>query len=152
MRTFALLLLTITLLSAYQKGDRLDQDIIQKLQLKKEKIYIVDFFASWCKSCKREMPDIAKLDRSLPHAKVEIIGIDVDEDTACAKRFQQSLKKAGNLPFRVINDPKGEIIGRFDPVGTPAIYIIKNHTVMEMEIGAKNHIDTLIKQHIEGLQ
>ena len=152
MRIFALLFVSLTLLSAYQKGDRLDENIIQQLQLKKEKIYIIDFFASWCKSCKREMPDLAKVSRTVNHQKVELIGIDVDEDTSCAEKFQKTLKKAGNLPFRVINDPKGKIIGRFDPMGTPAVYIIQNHKIVAVEIGAKNHIDTLIMKHIEGLQ
>jgi len=152
MRIFALLLFTLTLLSAYQKGDRLDKEIVQQLQLEKEKIYVIDFFASWCRSCKREMPDFTKLDHSIDHKKIEIIGIDVDENSVAAKRFQQMLKKSGDLPFRVINDPKGKIISRFEPVGTPAVYIIQNNKVAAMEIGAKNHIDVLIMKHIEGLQ
>ena len=152
MRTVFLLLCTLTLLSAYQKGDRLDKEMVQKLHLETKKIYIIDFFASWCKSCKREMPLIAKLHRTLPKEQVEIIGIDVDEDTHSGLKFQQKLKEAGNLPFQVINDPKGEIIGRFAPVGTPAIYIVKDQTVVGMEIGAKNNIDTLLQHTIEGLQ
>jgi len=152
MRTAFFLLCTISLLSAYQKGDRLDKEMVQKLHLEAKKIYIVDFFASWCKSCKKEMPLIAKFYHTLPKEQVEIIGIDVDEDTHSGLQFQQNLKEAGSLPFQVINDPKGEIIGRFAPIGVPAIYIIKDHTVVGMQVGAQNDIDTLLQHTIEGLQ
>jgi len=151
MRYFILSLLLSCTLFSYEKGEHLEKDIIRTLQLKADKIYIIDFFASWCRSCKREMPDLAKLDRMIDHQKVEMIGIDVDEDPACAAKFQQTLKHAGDLPFRVINDPQGKIISRFNPVGTPAVYIIKNHKIAAMEIGAKDHIDQRIMKHLEGL-
>ena len=68
------------------------------------------------------------------------MGVDVDENLNQAKAFQQEL----GLTFSVVNDPKGEVIKHFDPVGMPAVYIVKNAKVTHMILGAKDHIDRLI--------
>jgi len=146
-RLVLVFLFLTTLLFALQKGDSLDQTIIQKLQIQKDKIYIIDFFASWCVSCKKELPSISKLNSMLDHNKIEIIGIDVDKDTQKGKRFQQDL----NLDFKIVNDPSSQIISIFQPVGIPALYIIKNQKIVSEIIGAKDHIDKLLLSKIKEL-
>jgi len=141
--------LSAVLLYAYQKGDVIDKEIAQKLALDKEKVYIVDFFASWCHSCKREIPSLSKLNESLDKQKTEIIGIDVDENTADGKKFQNELKQENKLNFKVIDDPKGEIVKKFNPVAIPAIYIVKNLKVEAVIIGAKDNIDEIIKNNLK---
>ncbi|NPA73222.1 MAG: TlpA family protein disulfide reductase [Epsilonproteobacteria bacterium] len=152
MKKYLLWLATVSLLLAYQKGDTLDKNMVQKLQLDKDKIYIVDFFASWCISCKREIPFVNKLYNKLDKNKVDIIGIDVDEEIKEGERFQNMLKNSDDLSFRVVNDPNGEIVNRFNPVGMPSIYIIKNNKVEDIIIGAKDDIDKLLSKKIEELQ
>jgi thiol-disulfide isomerase/thioredoxin len=151
-RLFLILLSFTYLLFGYQKGDMVDANIVKELNLQKEKVYIIDFFASWCHSCKMEMPHISKLNKKIDKNRVEIIGIDVDEEIKDAKKFQEALKKEGNLNFRVINDPKGKIVSKFNPIGTPAIYIIKDLKVVALEIGAKDEIDKIILKHLESLK
>ncbi len=148
LRYLFLTLLGTTLLFGYQKGDRVSANIIQKLHLQKEKIYIIDFFASWCHSCKKELPLLLKAYADVNHTKVELIGIDVDEDITKAKKFQQTF----DLNFSVINDPKGEIIEVFNPVGIPALYFIKAHKVRAMLLGAQDHIDQKITHILKELE
>jgi len=144
------LILTISLsLFGYEKGDTIDTFITQKIGMEKEKIYIIDFFASWCHSCKKEIPLLSELNSALNRDKVSIIGIDVDESLKEGKLFQNSLKKEGKLNFKVINDPKGEIVKRFDPPGIPAVYIVKNKKVLTSIIGAKDDIKELIKKSLK---
>jgi thiol-disulfide isomerase/thioredoxin len=131
-------------LFAYQEGDALSQEMVAKLQLHKDKVYVIDFFASWCHSCEKEMPLISKVNDSLNHDKFEIIGVDVDEDPAKAEAFQDMMREDDSLSFRVINDPKSEIIKVFKPVGMPALYIIRNNTVDEIITGAVEGIDKMI--------
>ncbi len=146
------LVLTAVLLSAYQKGDRLSDPISKKLGLEKDRIYVIDFFASWCASCKKELPYLNRFAEREKGKGIEVIGIDVDENVAAGKAFQQALKREHALGFRVLNDPKGEIIKRFDPIGMPAIYIVKNGRVEELILGAKDHIDTLLYEKTEALR
>ena len=153
MRTAVVLLVTtFSLLFAYQKGENISSPIAQKLGLQKDKIYVIDFFASWCSSCKRELPYISSFAQSQAGKNVEVIGIDVDENVHEGKAFQQMLKAKNALNFKVVNDPHSEIIKRFDPIGMPAIYIVKNAKVQELILGAKDSIDTLLSVKVKALQ
>ena len=130
----------VSSLWAYQPGDTVSPKVMQELGLQQDKSYIIDFFASWCISCKHELPLIEKLSRTLHTQNIEVVGVDVDENVQQAKAFQQEL----GLTFPVVNDPQGGIIKHFDPVGMPAVYIVKNAKVTHMILGAKDHIDRLI--------
>ncbi len=80
------------------------------MKLEAGKIYVIDFFASWCESCKKEMPLLIKASKEMDREKFELIGVDVDEDIKKGKEFQREQ----SISFRVVDDPKGEIIKAFD--------------------------------------
>jgi thiol-disulfide isomerase/thioredoxin len=141
-----------TLLLGYQKGDAVSKDIVEKLGLKKEKIYVVDFFASWCGSCKKEMPHLSQASERANKRKIEFIGIDVDEDIAKGKSFQKELREDKKLTFKVIDDPKNEIIKEFDPIGMPALFFIKDLKVADALLGATDDIDKKIENILKGLK
>jgi len=79
MRLFLPLLLLSSTLFAYTVNDTLSEPIQKKLQLDPQKITIVDFFASWCDSCKKEIPHISAINKTLDTSKYAILGIDVDK-------------------------------------------------------------------------
>ena len=137
---------------AYKKGDVLEANTISMLNLKKEKVYILDFFASWCLSCKIEIPLISKLNTKLDKNKYEIIGIDIDEEIKEAISFQRILKKKNQLNFNVINDSPNLIVKKFNPIGVPALYIIKNYRVKSAIFGAVNNIDEKIITELEKIK
>ena len=132
---------------AYKVGDTIEKDVITKLVLKDSKVYIIDFFASWCASCKIELPLISKLNNSIDKSKYKIIGIDVDEDIEDGKNFVKSL----NLNFDIIYDNKNKLIEKFEPIGVPAIYYVKNNKVIKVIYGAVHNIDKKILDDLKGL-
>ncbi len=152
MRMIMLFLVSATLLFSYEKGEVVEDTIKQNLKMKNNKIYVIDFFASWCNSCKKEMPYISKVNKQIDHTKFEIIGVDVDEDPKKAEAFQKWLKQKGSLNFRVVNDPKNKIIKRFAPIGMPALYIVKNGKVVDYLFGARDHIDQLILKVLKEME
>ena len=90
----------------------------------------VNLWASWCPPCKREMPSIARLYKSVDTAKVAFVMISLDDRFEKAKSYIRSSKlelpvyyPAENLPplFNVQGIPatfifneKGEMIKRVD--------------------------------------
>lgn len=136
MRFIAAILLFCSLLFGYQKGDRVD---VPQLGIGSG-IYVIDFFASWCGSCKKELPQI----KNLSAKGINVIGVDVDENIQDANNFLQEME----LNFKVIKDPKGKIIQKFNPPGMPAIYIVKDGIVQEAIFGAHDSIDKLILSKI----
>ncbi len=143
MKKIVLYLILTTILFAYQKGDNVSQ-IANKIGINDKRIYVVDFFASWCSSCKKELPLIRKLTNN----NLTIIGIDVDEDIDNAISFKKEMK----LDFKVINDPNGEIVKKFNPIGFPSLYIIKNYKIVETIYGAKNDIDKVVTNIIKDIK
>ncbi len=141
MKKLFIILLSCAALFAYKPGDVVDEDVAKKLGLDNGR-YVVSFFASWCHSCQKELPLLNRL--NLRNASV--IGVDVDEDEAAGREFQRKL----GLKFKVLNDPQGEVVSKFNPVGIPAVYIIKNRKIEHMIIGAQNGIDSKIINLVEN--
>ncbi len=146
-----LLLFTVTLF-AYSTNDTISTKMQQTLQLDPKKITIVDFFASWCGSCKKEIPHISKVNAQLDPNKYEIIGIDVDKKLSEGIAFQEALKAKGHLNFRVINDPENNIVKAFNPIGMPALYYIRDHKVLKVLYGAIDDIDDVIRNDLKALE
>jgi len=142
--------MSAALLFGFQRGAAIPNSLVKQLGLHKDKTYIIDFFASWCVSCKHELPQLSRLNRRLDKSKYQIIGIDVDEDPKKGKRFQREMRTEGALNFKVRNDPKGRIIKQFNPVGIPALYVIKNNRIKAIIMGAKNNIAKLLMRKIKG--
>ena len=152
MKFLTLLLFLSSLLLSYQVGDTISSNIQNKLNIKDDKIYIIDFFASWCGSCEKEIPYISKVHQKIDSNRVEIIGIDVDKDIQKAKAFQEELKSQNTLTFRVLNDPQNNIIKEFKPIGMPALFYIQNSKVVHVIYGAIDNIDKVILNDLKRLE
>jgi len=144
-RIILISILSISSLFSFQEGDRLDLQTIQDLKMVKDKIYIVDFFASWCTSCKIELPLISKVNTQINKDKYEIIGINSDKDIQKGKSFVKKL----NLNFPIIYDTKSKLISKFNPIGVPAIYYIQNFEIKDVIYGAVHNIDKKILEDIK---
>ena len=152
LKLITLLLLLNSLLFSYEKGDEVDLRVQQTLGMNEDKIYIVDFFASWCNSCEKEIPYISQVHQKVDANKVEIIGVDVDKDIEKALAFQEDLKSKNSLTFRVVNDPMNNIIREFKPIGMPALYYVQNGKVLDIIYGAIDNIDKVIFKDLKRLQ
>ena len=148
-KLLALLLIasTVSTVNAYEVGDTIEDNIASKIKLG-DGITVVDFFASWCVSCVKELPEINKLSQKLNNKKVKFVGIDTDEDVNKGITFQKDLA----LNFFIFNDKDQEIVSKFNPIGMPAIYYIKDKKVVKVLFGAVDHIDKVVSKDIGELR
>ncbi len=51
------------------------------------KTVIINFWASWCAPCRKEMPSLENLHMTLDQNKYAVIGVSVDEDNNLAEEF-----------------------------------------------------------------
>ncbi len=152
MKTLIISLLLLTNLFGYEKGELIPQQMASHIGCDGDKIYVIDFFASWCGSCKKELPLISKLNEQIDKTKVEIIGIDVDKNVEKGIAFQNALKEQGKLNFRVINDPQNLIISEFAPIGMPTLYYVKDKKIVGIITGAIDEIDQKILADLKELE
>lgn len=142
----------LTNIIAYDKGDIINDSIASHLGCTESKVYVIDFFASWCSSCKKEIPLLSKANAVIDSSKVEIIGIDVDKDVNTGIKFQNKLKDENKLNFRVINDPQNLIISGFAPIGMPTLYYVKNKKIVGIITGAVDDIDERIINDLKEME
>lgn len=145
---FASFLLFVFPVQALEVGDTLPENITAEVAPEPGKVYVIDFFAQWCVSCRIELPLVNKFHNNYQGSdKVSVVGVDVDEDEAVAKAFQKQL----GIEFRVINDTESQLIEIFEPLGMPALYYIRDGVILGQHLGAIDHIDEVIEADLAAL-
>ncbi|WP_434503335.1 redoxin family protein [Prevotella sp.] len=82
----------------------LDGKVIKVSDLvKKNKLTIIDFWASWCGPCRAEMPNVIKVYNKYHSKGLEIVGVSLDTDK---KAWSNAVKKLG-IPWKQMSDLKG---------------------------------------------
>lgn len=145
MRKIIVFLSIISFAFSVEVGNSVKGELLGEIGATKE-VVIIDFFASWCISCKKELPLINKLAKELND--VDVIGIDVDKNTKEGLEFVKSL----SLDFHIYNDNEQKIINKFNPVGVPAVYILKDKVIKKTYFGAIDDIDKVLKKDIMELR
>lgn len=95
MKTLFLALTLTTLAATAQSLTPVDEAGYQKLvQSNKGSVVLVDFWATWCKPCRAELPQLVKLQAKFQAKGVKLVTISADEpeSVAAAKTF---LKDSG---------------------------------------------------------
>lgn len=136
---------------ALKPGDAVDPAVLARLKVDPDKVTVIDFFAEWCQSCRKELPLISAVQARTNPQKVDFVGVDTDESTQVADAFQKDMRTKGALSFRVVNDPKQELVNAFKPKGYPALYVVQGGKVVKEHLGAMPNVDKLIEQDLKAL-
>ena len=85
------------------------------------KVVLLNFWATWCANCRKEMPAMERLYRSRRADGFEIVAISVDQvSTEKVKAFAEELK----LTFPVLHDRDSIISNLYSNPGVPVSYLI----------------------------
>ncbi len=69
----------------------------------KGKIVLVDFWASWCGPCRKEMPNVVEAYKKFKDKGFEIVGVSLDDDKAAWEKGIKDL----NITWLQVSDLKG---------------------------------------------
>jgi len=116
-----------------------------KLSDYKGKVILVNFWATWCPPCRKELPSLSQISNELKDKDFKMVGVSVDEEQATVNGFLQS----NSLSYTVVHEPNQlvmkymQVTGQRDNV-IPQSYIIdKKGKVVEVIIGARSKADFL---------
>ncbi|WP_157088228.1 TlpA disulfide reductase family protein [Bradyrhizobium jicamae] len=78
------------------------------------KVYIVEFWATWCKSCVAAMPHLVQLQEKYRDSGLQVVGVAAREKAPTADEARVTLdawltEKFANLNFRIAIDHTGEM-------------------------------------------
>lgn len=90
------------------------------------KVVVVDFFASWCRPCRQEMPVLERLHDQYGDQGLVIVGVNLDTERSNMDRFLRQVP----VSFRVVHDPRHQVADRYNPPAMPSSYIIDRRGVV----------------------
>jgi thiol-disulfide isomerase/thioredoxin len=122
-----------------------------RLAEQRGKVVMLNFWASWCGPCRKEMPLLDEMYQRYNKIGFELYGINVEKDTAAAKKLLKDLK--ATLP--VLYDPESKVSKLYNVDAMPTTVMIdKNGEIRYVNRGYKagdeekyrDQIQTLIRE------
>jgi peroxiredoxin len=84
------------------------------------KYVLVNFWATWCPPCQREMPDLQAFYRKYQNRNFVLLAIDVEEEAATVADFIQT----NNFDFPVALDADGMVSIQYGAEALPSSFLI----------------------------
>ncbi len=83
---------------------------------------VVDFWASWCATCRTALPALDGMARRLTERGVVVLAVNVDRDRAAADAWLAERLAAPRMTLA--HDPEGALLARCGAGGMPAVYVV----------------------------
>jgi peroxiredoxin len=112
------------------------------------KVVLVDFWATTCVPCVREMPDLKQLYEKHHTIGLEIVGISLDSDKTALTRFIEKEK----IPWPQFYDPAGatnRFAVQYGVSGIPVMWLLDKHGVLRQLDARDNQeakVEALLKE------
>jgi len=106
---------------------------------------LLDFWATWCGPCRRELPTVAKLHKELATKGLAVVAVNVGEPAETVNAF---LKK-NNYALPVWLDVNTEVSAKYGASSIPTLVVIdKAGTVSAYKVGV--HDEAALRGLIEA--
>ncbi|HJR75632.1 MAG TPA: TlpA disulfide reductase family protein [Nitrospiraceae bacterium] len=101
------------------------------------KVVFLNFWATWCKPCREEMPSMEVLYKNFEKDGLVVLAVSIDRVTT--KKEIPPFVKSLNLTFPVLVDSWGQTDKRYKLMGVPETYIIdRDGMLREKVIGPRD--------------
>jgi thiol-disulfide isomerase/thioredoxin len=120
-----------------------------KLSDLKGSVVVIDFWASWCVPCKKELPALDALARRYDGKNIVILAVNIDKDRANAEKLLAQVKVSA---LKILLDPDGRVAGAYDVPTMPSSYIIDaKGLVRHVHAGFTSGDEKKIAEEVEAL-
>lgn len=149
-RVFVIFLLFVAFASQAQKAEVVKLDQLQNfIQSKTDHIKVINFWATWCAPCIKELPLFEKLGQDRSDVKVTLVSMDLDLDPNPEKvhKFVARKKLQSKVLILDAKDPNSYIdqIDKSWSGALPATIIINGKTGQRKFVGKELHEGELEK-------
>lgn len=114
----------------FELPDLAEQEV--RLSDYRGKVVFLNFWATWCKPCKEEMPSMEVLYRQFKDNGLVVLAVSIDRVTT--KDDIPPFVKSMDLSFPVLVDSWGQTDKRYKLMGVPETYIIDQEGVLREKI------------------
>ena len=117
-----------------------------KLSDWKGQFVVLNFWATWCLPCTKEMPEFQKTHQALS-SKIKIVGINLAESKERVDAFAQS----HHLSFPILLDDYGNVSQDYEVVHLPVTYLITPDGIIRDKIFGGGVTRKMIESRIAQL-
>jgi thiol-disulfide isomerase/thioredoxin len=115
------------------------------------KVVLIDFWASWCPDCVRELPEIQRLDHAYRASGLVILGISLDRDRQAMGNFLA--KKRINWPIYFDGKGWGNTYAvEYSVRQIPEIWIINKEGIVERTSADVSSVDAAVQRFLKTSQ
>lgn len=109
---------------------------------------LLNFWATWCPPCRREMPSIERLHAKLGPKGLRIAAISVSERKKDVERFIAQQK----YTFPIYLDESGSLGGAFASQGIPTTYLVdRSGRAIAVIVGSRDYDDPALVALLERM-
>ena len=107
-------------IDAHNFAGKLPDEKTVNLKDYRGRFILLNFWATWCSPCLKEMPDFEKAYQQMGQEKLIVLAVGMGEDT---KKISKFAEKYG-FTFPMVADPKLEITNLYGVKNIPVTYLI----------------------------
>jgi peroxiredoxin len=86
----------------------------------KGQVVMINFWATWCGPCRREMPHLEALHQRYSNLGFTLLGINVEDDTRGVEKFLRETP----VSFEVLYDPTNKVSALYDVIAMPSTVMV----------------------------
>jgi len=86
----------------------------------KGQVVMINFWATWCVPCRREMPHLEALHQRYSDLGFTLLGVNVEPDASGVEKFL----KETPVSFPVLYDPANEVSKLYDVIAMPSTVMV----------------------------
>ncbi len=126
---------------------------VQLSQVLRDKAVLLNFWATWCPPCRREMPTMERAYRDYRQRGLEILAISMDAgDQRTVTEMVGRFMREFTLSFPALLDLDGEVVRAYRLRGLPTTVLIdRTGTIRAVEIGLRDWSSPESRKQLEAL-
>jgi thiol-disulfide isomerase/thioredoxin len=102
----------------------------------KGNVVLINFWATWCPPCRREMPSMERLSQALAGEAFTVLAVDVGEDAETIEAFTSQFDAPPSFP--ILLDAKSTAMQAWKVAGLPTTFLVdKQGRIVASAIGGR---------------
>lgn len=131
-----------------QSNEHIEAELDSVIAANKGKVIYLDFWASWCKPCRKSFPWMNKMQAKYGESGLVVLSVNLDAEKTFATEFLNEVP----ADFDVLYDPKGVTARKLKVQGMPSSYLIdKNGQFVSAHRGFNDDKKVKYEQEIQAL-
>ncbi len=99
-------------------------------------VVVVNFWATWCPPCRREMPSLERLNQTYSDKGIKVLAVDVGEDPETVSPFLESMQPKPTFP--ILFDTDSNAVTAWRIKGMPTTFVVDPQgRIAYMAVGAR---------------